>query len=513
MHDIRAIRDNPEAYVAGWSSRGVDDAQSVVDRILALDVDLRAAQTTGQEALAKRNAASKAIGAAMGKKDMAEADRLKAEVETLKTNIAEAGEAEAAKGAELRDLLAGLKNLAAADVPDGEDENDNVEVLKWGEPRTTGPAKDHSDLGEALGLLDFEAAARMSGSRFAVLKGQLARLERAIGQFMLDLQTSQTAENKLHGYLEVNPPFLVKDDAMFGTGQLPKFEEDLFRTEHLDRETFEAEAKRLAGDARTRDEERLKQLKIDLEAAVDPEDFDAAYDAGFQHIKSEAVSQILPGFLKRLSDGEFSERRYLIPTAEVSLTNLVREQILGEDEVAEPMRLTALTPCFRAEAGSAGRDTRGLIRQHQFSKVEMVSICRPEDSETEHERMTGCAEAVLQALELPYRKVLLCKGDMGFSAQKTYDLEVWLPSQNTYREISSCSNCGDFQARRMDARFKRAGEKKTEFLHTLNGSGLAVGRTLVAVMENYQQEDGSIAVPNALLPYMGGLTTVGSVSK
>lgn len=431
MHDIRAIRDNPEAYVAGWSSRGVDNAQSDVDRILALDVDLRAAQTTGQEALARRNAASKAIGAAMGKKDMAEADRLKAEVETLKADIAEAGEAEAAKGAELRDLLAGLKNLAADNVPDGDDENDNVEVLKWGEPRTTGPAKDHADLGEALGLLDFEAAARMSGSRFAVLKGQLARLERAIGQFMLDLQTGT------HGYLEVAPPYMVKDDAMFGTGQLPKFEEDLFRAgEHL-----------------------------------------------------------------------------LIPTAEVSLTNLVREQILGEDEVATPMRLTALTPCFRAEAGSAGRDTRGLIRQHQFSKVEMVSICRPEDSEAEHERMTGCAEAVLQALELPYRKVLLCKGDMGFSAQKTYDLEVWLPSQNTYREISSCSNCGDFQARRMDARFKRAGEKKTEFLHTLNGSGLAVGRTLVAVMENYQQEDGSIAVPSALLPYMGGLTTVGSVSK
>lgn len=427
MHDIRAIRDNPEAFVADWSSRGVDDAADVVARILALDVELRAAQTRGQDALAKRNAASKAIGAAMGKQDMAEADRLKAEVEALKGEIAAAGEAETAKGAELRDLLAGLKNLAAADVPDGEDENDNVEVLKWGEPRTTGPAKDHADLGEALGLLDFEAAAKMSGSRFAVLKGQLARLERAIGQFMLDMQTDK------HGYQEVAPPYMVKDDAMFGTGQLPKFEEDLFRAgEHL-----------------------------------------------------------------------------LIPTAEVSLTNLVREQILSEDEVAQPMRLTALTPCFRAEAGSAGRDTRGLIRQHQFSKVEMVSICRPEDSEAEHERMTGCAEAVLQALELPYRKVLLCKGDMGFSAQKTYDLEVWLPSQNTYREISSCSNCGDFQARRMDARFKRAGEKKTEFLHTLNGSGLAVGRTLVAVMENYQQEDGTIAVPAALQPYMGGLKQVG----
>lgn len=431
MHDIRAIRDNPEAFVAGWSSRGVDDAADVVARILALDVDLRAAQTRGQDALAKRNTASKAIGAAMGKKDMAEADRLKAEVEALKGEIVDAGDAETAKGAELRDLLAGLKNLAAADVPDGEDENDNVEVLKWGEPRTTGPAKDHSDLGEAMGLLDFEAAAKMSGSRFAVLKGQLARLERAIGQFMLDMQTDK------NGYQEVAPPYMVKDDAMFGTGQLPKFEEDLFRAgEHL-----------------------------------------------------------------------------LIPTAEVSLTNLVREQILPEDDVAQPLRMTALTPCFRAEAGSAGRDTRGLIRQHQFSKVEMVSICRPEDSEAEHERMTGCAEAVLQALELPYRKVLLCKGDMGFSAQKTYDLEVWLPSQDTYREISSCSNCGDFQARRMDARFKRAGEKKTEFLHTLNGSGLAVGRTLVAVMENYQQEDGTIAVPAALQPYMGGLKTVGVASN
>jgi seryl-tRNA synthetase len=450
MHDIRAIRDNPEAFVAGWSSRGVEDAADVVARILALDVDLRAAQTTGQEALARRNAASKAIGAAMGKKDMAEADRLKAEVEALKAEIAEAGEAEAAKGAELRDLLAGLKNLAAADVPDGEDENDNVEVLKWGDPRTTGPAKDHADRGEALGLLDFEAAARMSGSRFAVLKGQLARLERAIGQFMLDLQTDK------NGYLEVNPPLLVREGTMFGTGQLPKFEEDLFK---------------IAGEVETFTTEAGKVVELP------PAD------------------------------------RYLIPTAEVSLTNLVRQQILTEDEVATPMRMTALTPCFRAEAGSAGRDTRGLIRQHQFSKVEMVSICRPEDSEAEHERMTGCAEAVLQALELPYRKVLLCKGDMGFAAQKTYDLEVWLPSQNTYREISSVSNCGDFQARRMDARFKRAGEKKTEFLHTLNGSGLAVGRTLVAVMENYQQEDGSIAVPNALLPYMGGLTTVGSVSN
>ncbi|MCV0413520.1 MAG: serine--tRNA ligase [Brevundimonas sp.] len=437
MHDIRAIRENPQVYVAGWSSRGVDGADGLVADILRLDGELRRAQTTGQDALSKRNAASKLIGAAMGRKDLAEADRLKAEVEALKGEIAAAAEVEASVGKELRDLLAAQKNLAAEDVPDGEDEAGNVEVSAWaseregapGGARSTGPAKDHADLGEALGLLDFEAAAKMSGARFAVLKGQLARLERAVGQFMLDMQTDQ------HGYLEVNPPYLVRDEAMFGTGQLPKFEEDLFRVgEHL-----------------------------------------------------------------------------LIPTAEVSLTNLVREQILSEDDLATPMRMTALTPCFRAEAGSAGRDTRGLIRQHQFSKVEMVSITRPEDSDAEHERMTGCAEAVLKALELSFRRMLLCKGDMGFSAQKTFDLEVWLPSQGTYREISSCSNCGDFQARRMDARFKRAGEKKTEFVHTLNGSGLAVGRTLVAIMENYQQEDGRIAVPTALQPYMGGLQFVGGV--
>lgn len=483
MHDIRAIRDNPEAFVAGWSSRGVGDAAEVVARILTLDVDLRAAQTRGQDALAKRNAASKAIGAAMGKKDMAEADRLKAEVEALKGEIAEAGEAETAKGAELRDLLAGLKNLAAADVPDGEDENDNVEVLKWGEPRTTGPAKDHADLGEALGLLDFEAAAKMSGSRFAVLKGQLARLERAIGQFMLDMQTDK------HGYQEVNPPLLVRDEAMFGTGQLPKFEEDLFST------------------SGTGGPQHVLEFFVNALVEQPNNQWFARVSPGGGIAVTEAGRQPYRDFLKA------ADRRYLIPTAEVSLTNLVREQILSEDEVAQPMRMTALTPCFRAEAGSAGRDTRGLIRQHQFSKVEMVSICRPEDSEAEHKRMTGCAEAVLQALELPYRKVLLCKGDMGFSAQKTYDLEVWLPSQNTYREISSCSNCGDFQARRMDARFKRAGEKKTEYLHTLNGSGLAVGRTLVAVMENYQQEDGTIAVPAALQPYMGGLKTVGVASN
>lgn len=428
MHDIRAIRDNPAAYVSGWSSRGVENAQALVDEILTLDTALRAAQTVGQTALARRNESSKLIGAAMGKKDLAEAERLKGEVESLKGEIAAAEAEEARAGNALREILAAQKNLAAGDVPDGDDEHGNVEVSRWGTPREGGPAKDHADLGEALGLLDFEAAARMSGSRFAVLKGGLARLERAIGQFMLDVQTNE------HGYQEVNPPLLVNDAAAYGTDKLPKFADDLFKT----------------------------------------------------------------------TDG-----RWLIPTAEVSLTATVMGQQLAEAELETPMRLAALTPCFRAEAGSAGRDTRGLIRQHQFYKVEMVSITRPEDSEAEHERMTGCAEAILRRLGLANRRMLLCKGDMGFGARKTFDLEVWLPSQGTYREISSCSNCGDFQARRMDARFKRAGEKKTEFVHTLNGSGLAVGRTLVAVMENYQDEAGRIAVPEALRPYMGGVTHVG----
>ena len=465
MHDIRAIRENPQVYVAGWSSRGVDEADGLVADILRLDGELRHAQTTGQDALAKRNAASKLIGAAMGRKDMAEADRLKAEVEALKGDIAAAAEVEAKVGKQLRDLLAGLKNLAAEDVPDGEDEAGNVEVSTWGEPRRTGPAKDHADLGEALGMLDFEAAAKMSGARFAVLKGQLARLERAVGQFMLDMQTDQ------HGYQEVNPPLLVRDEAMFGTGQLPKFADDLFNASSvIDEDVW---------------------LKAAPQGSSD---------------NLGVVQGQLEFILEQLRN---RTHHWLIPTAEVSLTNLVRETILSEDDLATPMRMAALTPCFRAEAGSAGRDTRGLIRQHQFSKVEMVSIARPEDSDAEHERMTACAEAVLKALELPFRRMLLCKGDMGFSAQKTFDLEVWLPSQGTYREISSCSNCGDFQARRMDARFKRDGEKKTEFVHTLNGSGLAVGRTLVAIMENYQQDDGRIAVPAVLQPYMGGLQFVG----
>jgi seryl-tRNA synthetase len=422
MHDLKAIRENPGAYTRGWAARGLE---APLGAILAQDERLRAVQTALQTAQSRRNDASKLIGQAKAKKDDAEAQRLMSEVEHLKSEITARTDEERAIGEGLRDLAASLPNIPAPDVPEGPDEAANVELRRWGEPRAIAAAKDHADLGERLGLLDFDAAARMSGSRFVVLKGQLARLDRALAQFMLDIQTVE------HGYTEVSPPILVRDEAVFGTGQLPKFAEDLFRT----------------------------------------------------------------------TDG-----RWLIPTAEVSLTNLVREQITPEEEL--PLRLTALTPCFRSEAGASGRDTKGMIRQHQFYKVELVSVTAPEQSDEEHERMTGCAEAVLQRLELPYRVVELCTGDMGFAARKTYDLEVWLPSQDTYREISSCSNCGDFQARRMEARIRKAGEKGTRLAHTLNGSGLAVGRTLVAVMENYQDEGGRIAIPSALQPYMGGQTHI-----
>ena len=428
MHDIKAIRDNPEAYDAAWAKRGLAPQSSA---ILAIDQRLRAAQTAGQEAQSKRNDASKLIGQAKGRKDEAEAARLMEAVEGYKIDLAAAGDAEKVESEALRGLLASLANLPADDVPLGEDEHGNIEVRRWGDPKdvpaaTLNKPKDHVDLGEGLGMMDFDAAARMSGARFVVLKSQIARLERALGQFMLDMQTVQ------NGYMEVSPPLLVKDEALYGTGQLPKFAEDLFRT---------------TGD------------------------------------------------------------HWLIPTAEVSITNIVREQIVATEDL--PLRMTALTPSFRSEAGASGRDTRGMIRQHQFYKVELVSITTPEQSEDELLRMVGCAEGVLKARGLPFRTMLLCTGDMGFGARKTYDLEVWLPSQNTYREISSCSNCGDFQARRMDARFKAAGEKGTRFVHTLNGSGLAVGRTLVAVLENYQQADGSIVIPEALVPYMGGVTQIG----
>ncbi|MDO8378494.1 serine--tRNA ligase [Phenylobacterium sp.] len=423
MHDIRAIRETPELYEKAWAAKGRSGAAA---QAIELDAKVRAAKTAAETAQAKRNELSKLIGQAKALKNEAEALRLMAEVEALKGAGAAQAEAERAASAELFDLLAALPNLPMADVPAGEDENDNVELRRWGEPNHIAAPKDHVDLGGALGLMDFEAASRMSGARFVVLKGQLARLERALGQFMLDVQTQE------HGYTEVSPPLLVRDEAVFGTNQLPKFAEDLFHT----------------------------------------------------------------------TDG-----RWLIPTAEVSLTNLVREQITPEEEL--PLRLTALTPCFRSEAGASGRDTRGMIRQHQFYKVEMVSITTPDQSEGEHERMIGCGEAILKALNLPFRTMLLCAGDMGFGARKSVDLEVWIPSEGRYREISSISNCGDFQARRMDARTKAAGEKGTRFVHTLNGSGLAVGRTLVAVMENYQDEKGRIAIPQALHPYLPGLTHIG----
>ena len=478
MHDVKAIRDEPQTYAAAWAARGVADADGVVQSILDLDRKLRAAQTALQGAQSRRNDASKLIGAAKAKKDEARAAELIAEVETLKGEMAAQFEQEAVHGAALRGLLAGLPNLPAADVPPGEDESGNVEVRRWGEPTAITSPKDHVTLGEALGLMDFEGAARMSGSRFVALKGQLARLERALGQFMLDMQTQE------FGYTEVSPPLLVRDEAVFGTGQLPKFKDDLFSVGHLDwDEIYAAQA------------EGLNRRLAGLAPAATPD--------AIARLNFEAATEILD----RIRTGEFAERKWLIPTAEVSLTNLVREQLVAEEEL--PLRLTALTPCFRSEAGASGRDTRGMIRQHQFQKVELVSVTTPEQGEAEHERMTSCAEAVLQRLELPYRTLLLCTGDMGFSARRTYDLEVWLPSQGTYREISSCSNCGDFQARRMDARARKAGEKGGRYVHTLNGSGLAVGRTLVAVMENYQDENGRIYIPQALHSYMRGQTHIG----
>lgn len=419
MHDIRAVRDDPAAFDHGLARRGVEAASS---GLLALDERRRALLTEIQTLQARRNEASKAIGAAKAQRDETLAATLMAEVGAAKERMAALEHESGHVQAELDAALAALPNIPAADVPPGADEDGNVEVKRWGSPRDFGfAAKDHADLGPPLGL-DFESGAALSGARFTVLRGAMARLHRALGQFMLDRQSLE------NGYQETAPPLLVRDEAVFGTGQLPKFAEDLFRTH----------------------------------------------------------------------DG-----RWLIPTAEVSLTNLVREQILAAS--ALPMRLTALTACFRSEAGAAGRDTRGLIRQHQFEKVELVAIAAPDQSDAEHERMTLCAEGVLEALDLPYRRMLLCAGDMGFTARKTFDLEVWLPGQQRYREISSCSNCGDFQARRMNARFRPEGEKGTQFVHTLNGSGLAVGRTLVAVIENYQQEDGSVIVPEVLRPYMAGI--------
>ncbi|MGV1684055.1 serine--tRNA ligase [Sphingopyxis sp. NJF-3] len=462
MHDIRLIRDNPQAFDAGLARRGIEPLS---EQILAADTSLRALQTDMQAALARRNEASKAIGQAMAKGDKDIAEALKAEVAALKEKLPEQETAEREQLAALHDSLAALPNLPAADVPEGVDEEGNVEISRWGTPRGFDFApQEHADFAPALGL-DFETAAKMSGARFAFLKGAMARLERALGQFMLDKQTTEA------GYTECATPLMVRDEAAFGTAQLPKFEEDLFSTSIFNARLFEQ---------------------------ILDEHFDR--DGEF----SPVIEDLIRGKVRNLVEKDAQNRRWLISTSEMSLTNAVREEILAEADL--PLRMTALTPCFRSEAGSAGRDTRGYIRQHQFWKVELVSIVRPEDSDAELERKTRAAEAILEALDLPYRKMLLCAGDMGFAARKTYDLEVWLPGQGAYREISSCSNCGDFQARRMNTRFRREGAKGTEFVHTLNGSGLAVGRTLVAILENYQQADGSVDIPQALLPYMGGLT-------
>ncbi len=483
MHDIKAIRDTPALYDAAWDRRGLS-AQSPA--ILEADTRLRAAQTAKQEAEALRNAASKEIGKAKAAKDNSRAEALMAEVAAFKARIEEAGAEEGRWQKARDDLLAGLPNLPADDVPDGADERANIEVRRWYKHDGAGPpaldlTADHVTLGEALGLMDFEAAARMSGARFVALKGALARMERALAAFMLDLHTGT------NGYTEVSPPLLVKDVAAFGTGQLPKFKEDLFS---VYREVSLAER-----------EERAVMRKLAEFRATDPQLTWSEILAGKRPRPHTAAAVLFAEPEKEPTQ----DRHWLIPTAEVSLTNLVREQIL--DASALPIRMTADTPCFRSEAGAAGKDTRGMIRQHQFRKVELVSIVAPEQSHEEHERMTACAEDILKRLELPYRVMLLCAGDMGFAVRRTYDLEVWLPSQGTYREISSCSNCGDFQARRMNARY-RDKDGKVQFVHTLNGSGLAVGRTLVAILENYQNADGSITVPKALVAYMGGVEKI-----
>ncbi len=423
MLDIKWIRENPEALDAALAKRGAEPLSAA---LIALDQKRRAVAQSMQDMQSRRNSASKEIGAAMAQKNMELAEKLKAEVASLKDTLPAAEEEERQLTAELNDALSRIPNIPHDDVPVGKDEHDNVVARVVGEkPTWNHKPFEHFEIGESLGYMDFERAAKLSGARFTVLTSQLARLERALGQFMLDLHTSE------HGYTEVSSPLMVRDDAMYGTGQLPKFAEDLFKT----------------------------------------------------------------------TDG-----RWLIPTAEVTLTNLVSGEILDQEKL--PLRFTALTPSFRSEAGSAGRDTRGMLRQHQFWKCELVSITDAESSIAEHERMTACAEEVLKRLGLHFRTMTLCTGDMGFGARKTYDLEVWLPGQNTYREISSCSVCGDFQARRMNARYRNKDGKGTTFVHTLNGSGTAVGRCLIAVMENYLNEDGSITVPDVLLPYMGGLKKI-----
>jgi seryl-tRNA synthetase len=466
MYDIKWIRDNAESFDRGRKRRGLD---VLAAQLLALDDKRRAAIAKSQAAQGRRNAASKEIGAAMKAGDADLAKALKIEVGDLKTALAEFEAEEREAILALDKALAEIPNTPLDDVPDGRDENDNVELRRVGEPRAVDFApKEHFDIGEALGLMDFETATKISGARFVVNKGPLARLERALSQFMLDLHTAE------HGYTEVNPPILVRDEAMFGTAQLPKFREDQFRA------------------VRDLPAALVNELSY-LKARPHFGPFDDRSDV---QMNAEELR-----FLAEMK--EMKDALWLIPTAEVPLTNLVREKILDEKEL--PIRVTACTPCFRAEAGAAGKDTRGMIRQHQFTKVELVSITTPEASLAEHERMTLCAEEVLKRLKLPYRVVTLCTGDLGFASQKTFDIEVWLPGQTRYREISSCSVCGDFQARRMNARYRPEGAKNTRFVHTLNGSGVAVGRALVAVLENYQNSDGSVTVPEVLRVYMGGI--------
>lgn len=459
MHDIRAIRDNPDAFDRDLARRGLAPLSA---ELIALDEARKSSVSAAQANQERRNAVAKEIGGAKKAKDEARAAALMAEVAALKAAEPALKAAEGEADRALAEKLAAIPNRPKPDVPDGADEHGNVLYRSHASTRerlTEG--KEHFELGEACGLMDFESAAKLSGSRFVVLKGQLARLERALGQFMLDLHTQE------HGYLEVAPPVLVKDDAMFGTAQLPKFEDDQF-------------------------------------AIVDGSSLRKVYDA-LSVTKPTEADRHGDALGEDVRVGMEQGRRWLIPTAEVPLTNLVRESILREEEL--PLRFTALTPCFRAEAGAAGRDTRGMLRQHQFNKVEMVSITTPEESANEHERMLTCAEAVLKKLDLPYRVMTLCTGDMGFASQKTYDIEVWVPGQRTHREISSCSVCGEFQARRMNARY-RGKDGKLAYVHTLNGSGVAVGRALIAVMENYQNPDGSITIPSVLHPYMGGLNRI-----
>ena len=464
MHDLKFIRENSERFDAALKRRGLEPLSA---EVLALDAPLRALLANLQQLQARRNDASRRIGQAKSRKDEAAANSLIAEVAGLKDEIQAGEEEQRMLEAQLNDFLASIPNLPAEDVPDGPDETANFEIRRWGDkPEFDFVPKEHYDLGEALGEMDFAVAALMSGSRFVVLKNRLARLERAIAQFMLDLHT----EN--FGYCEISPPVLVRDQAMFGTGQLPKFRDDQFFAAEM-----EWRKKRLAG------------ILNSAQPAI----------ANNPSRLPEVVDELL-------ERAETAEQFWLIPTAEVPLTNLVREQILSAAEL--PLRVTAYTPCFRAEAGAAGKDTTGMMRMHQFSKVELVSVTTPEQSQEEHERMTNCAQEVLKRLGLHHRVVVLCTGDMGFASTKTYDIEVWLPGQNRFREISSCSNCADFQARRMNARYRPQDSKNTRFVHTLNGSGLAVGRTLLAVLENFQQKDGSIVIPEALRPYMGGLERI-----